>query len=127
MRSWCKSFFWLIPFLVLKIKRNGSNQLKTNLTITSDRLLWEYFVVAGEFTGAPNDNFRKNICSEDDLRSRIFETFVVKFLACLPLLPPCSSTRHHISVVFPPPPPPPQTHFFCLLSITTSLLPPPSN
>ena len=37
-------------------------------------------------TGAPNDSFRKNICSEDDLRSRIFETFVVKFLACLPLL-----------------------------------------
>ena len=37
-------------------------------------------------TGAPNDNFRKNICSEDDLRSRIFGTFVVKFLACLPLL-----------------------------------------
>ena len=36
--------------------------------------------------GAPNDNFRKNICSEDDLRSRIFETFVVKFLPCLPLL-----------------------------------------
>ena len=36
--------------------------------------------------GAPNDNFRKNICSEDDLRSRIFGTFVVKFLACLPLL-----------------------------------------
>ena len=37
-------------------------------------------------TGAPNDNFRKNICSEDDLRSRIFGTFVVKFLVCLPLL-----------------------------------------
>ena len=34
-------------------------------------------------SGAPNDNFRKNICSEDDLRARIFETFVVKFLACL--------------------------------------------
>ena len=34
--------------------------------------------------GAPNDNFRKNICSEDDLRSRIFETFVVNvLLACL--------------------------------------------
>ena len=28
----------------------------------------------------------ENICSEDDLRSRIFRTFVVKFLACLPLL-----------------------------------------
>ena len=37
-------------------------------------------------SGAPNDNFRKNICSEDDLRSRCFGTFVVKFLACLPLL-----------------------------------------
>ena len=37
-------------------------------------------------TGAPNDNFRENICSEDDLRTRIFGTFVVKFLACLPLL-----------------------------------------
>ena len=36
--------------------------------------------------GAPNDNFRKNICSEEDLRSRIFGTFVVKFLAYLPLL-----------------------------------------
>ena len=37
-------------------------------------------------TGAPNDNFRKNICSEDDLRSRIFGTFVVKCLAWMPLL-----------------------------------------
>ena len=30
--------------------------------------------------------FSENICSEDDLRSRIFGTFVVKFLACLPVL-----------------------------------------
>ena len=30
--------------------------------------------------------FLENICSKDDLRSRIFGTFVVKFLACLPLL-----------------------------------------
>ena len=30
--------------------------------------------------------FSENICSEDDLRSRILRTFVVKFLACLPLL-----------------------------------------
>ena len=30
--------------------------------------------------------FSENICSEDDLRSRVFGTFVVKFLACLPLL-----------------------------------------
>ena len=29
--------------------------------------------------------FSENICSKDDLRSRIFGSFVVKFLACLPL------------------------------------------
>jgi len=27
--------------------------------------------------------FSENICSEDDLTSRIFGTFVVKFIACL--------------------------------------------
>ena len=42
--------------------------------------------ITGQGAGAPNDNFWKNICSEEDFRSRIFETFVVKFLACLPLL-----------------------------------------
>ena len=30
--------------------------------------------------------FSENICSEDDLRSRIFGTFIVKFLARLSLL-----------------------------------------
>ena len=30
--------------------------------------------------------FSENICSEDEWRSRIFGTFVVKFLGCLPLL-----------------------------------------
>ena len=30
--------------------------------------------------------FSENICSEEDLRSRIFGTFVVKFIAFLPLL-----------------------------------------
>ena len=42
--------------------------------------------VAVVVAGAPNGNFRETICSEDDLRSRVFGTFVVKFLACLPLL-----------------------------------------
>ena len=37
------------------------------------------------FRGA-QQQFLENICSEDDLRSRLFVTFVVKFLACLPLL-----------------------------------------
>ena len=40
-----------------------------------------YYVIFND-PGAPNGNFRENICSEDDLRSRIFGTF----LACLPLL-----------------------------------------
>ena len=30
--------------------------------------------------------FSENICSEDDLISRIFGTLVVKFLTCLPVL-----------------------------------------
>ena len=34
------------------------------------------------FRGAQRQ-FSENICSEDDLRSRILGTFVVKFLACL--------------------------------------------
>ena len=36
--------------------------------------------VSGNQPGAPNGNFRENICSEDDLRSRIFGAFVVKCL-----------------------------------------------
>ena len=36
--------------------------------------------------GGTQRQFSENICSEDDLRSIIFGTFVVKFLACLPLL-----------------------------------------
>ena len=35
---------------------------------------------------ATQRQFSENICSEDDLRSRFFETFVVKFLSCRPLL-----------------------------------------
>ena len=35
--------------------------------------------------GGTQRQFSENICSEDDLRSRIFRTFVVNFLACLPL------------------------------------------
>ena len=33
----------------------------------------------------PERQSSENMCSKDDLRSRIFGTFVVKFLACLPL------------------------------------------
>ena len=44
-------------------------------------------VKGAQHSGAPMQRqFSENICSEDYLRSRIFGTFVVKFLACLPLL-----------------------------------------
>ena len=43
-----------------------------------------YFLA--DLSGAPNDNFWKISVRKYDLRSRIFGTFVVKFLACLPLL-----------------------------------------
>ena len=43
-------------------------------------------VVLLNTSGAPNDNFRKIICSENNLRSRIFGSFSIKFLACLLLL-----------------------------------------
>ena len=38
-----------------------------------------------DFRGTQSQ-FSENICSEDDLRSRIFRTFDVRFLAFLPLL-----------------------------------------
>ena len=41
---------------------------------------------SGTIVRGTQRQFSENICSEDDLRSRIFGTFVVKFLACLPLL-----------------------------------------
>ena len=42
-------------------------------------------IASTQYSGAPKRQFFENIGSEDDLRSRIFGTFV-KFLACLPLL-----------------------------------------
>ena len=44
--------------------------------------------------------FSENICSEDDLRSRIFETFVLEFLACLPLLGSLNISKNGIIAHF---------------------------
>ena len=46
---------------------------------------WIAFAPARKLRGTQRQ-FLENICSESDLISRIFETVVVKFLACLPLL-----------------------------------------
>ena len=43
-------------------------------------------IYISQLSGAPNDNFRQNISSEDDLRSRIFGTFVSK-ISWLPASP----------------------------------------
>ena len=45
-----------------------------------------HFDSTAQVAGGTQRQFLENICSEDDLRSRIFGTFVVKFIACLPLL-----------------------------------------
>ena len=47
------------------------------------RVTWFYWKSLKQGT---QRQFSENIRSEDDLRSRIFGTFLVKFLACLPLL-----------------------------------------
>ena len=44
------------------------------------------FILLGFRATRTQRQFLENICLEDDLRSRIFRIFVVKFLACLPLL-----------------------------------------
>ena len=49
------------------------------------KLLAVWVVSHGRFRGTQRQ-FSENNCSEDDLRSRIFGTFVERFLACLPLL-----------------------------------------
>ena len=42
-----------------------------------------YYITQMRFYRGTQRQFSEYICSEDDLRSRIFGTFVVKFLACL--------------------------------------------
>ena len=56
----------------------------SNVWLLLERGLWKSQVINS--TGGPNVKFSENICSEDDLRSGVFGTFVVKFIACLPLL-----------------------------------------
>ena len=57
----------------------NSNKFKKRLKKMDEDLLTQY-------TTGTQPQFSNNICWEDDLRCRIFGTFFVKFLACLPLL-----------------------------------------
>ena len=65
------------------------NQLMSQLTHAHNRdtvPLIQKILASFLFIRGTQRQFSENICSEDDLRSRIFGTFVVKSLACLPLL-----------------------------------------
>ena len=63
-----------------KVLRCARNDFK--ISVPDHTFQFQHVHRLGIGTGAPNGNFRENICSEDDLRSRIFGAFVVKFLAC---------------------------------------------
>ena len=52
--------------------------------IAIDPVLHCYFYI--HLLRGTQRQFLENIGSEDDLRSRVFGTFVAKFLTCLPLL-----------------------------------------
>ena len=59
-----------------------------NISFNAEKTLFE--VTCTEYSllliTSTQRQFSENIYSEDDLRSRIFGTFVLKFLACLPVL-----------------------------------------
>ena len=59
-----------------------TNQVHGYSTRSSNR----FYIPSCRTNRGTQRKFLDNICSEDDLRSRIFGTFVAKFLACLPLL-----------------------------------------
>ena len=81
----------LVVFRRLKVKKIAS---EFHFTLENDPLQNERTVGRGTERSALNiqgirgtqRQVSENICSEDDLRSRIFGTFVVKFFACLLLL-----------------------------------------
>ena len=76
------------PLLKFSHQLQNSNAIKYTIikSLLVSCLAVDYVNVIKGASGAPNGNFRENICSEDDLRSRIFGAFVIKFLICLPLL-----------------------------------------
>ena len=85
-------------FLLVKSIRSGLGDVCSRMAMRKKNCLEvkysavEYmFIVKQEisaraFIRGTQRQFSENICSEDDLRSRIFGTSVVKFLACLPIL-----------------------------------------
>ena len=88
-RKTLKSVSWERLMLV----NVNSNTFKQSYCwIWSKKENWGLFGLHGfllksfQKVGGTQRQFSENICSEDDLKSRTFGTFVVKFLPCLPLL-----------------------------------------
>ena len=67
----------------------GTNEILASIKHGIAKVKQERFETAilifHNFLGGTRRQFLGIICSQDDLRSRIFGTIVVKFLACLPL------------------------------------------
>ena len=75
---------WKFPcmYLSLLTKEHGNFRVLYQLCKPGNLLhYFSYRMVRGN-----QRHISENICSEDDLRSRILGTFVVRFRACLPLL-----------------------------------------
>ena len=74
---------WLLTIIELHVKNENILADKINIPKKTQNENRNILFCCRQFA-APNVNFRKISCSEDDLRSRIFGTFVVKaWLACL--------------------------------------------
>ena len=69
-----------LSFFLLKDSKKRGKRIQYLISKHSTKSAFCYTCIpAGRGT---QRQFSENICSEDDLRSRIFGTFVVKFLAC---------------------------------------------
>ena len=56
------------------------------LSLSKNKGLYSLSIFSWPTVRGTQRQFSENICLEDDLKSRIFKPFVVKFLACLPFL-----------------------------------------
>ena len=77
-------FWWEEENLCLNKRRQ--DKINYKLINNSFKNKVHYYITQMRFYRGTQRQFSEYICLEDDLRSRIFGTFVVKFLACLLLL-----------------------------------------
>ena len=75
----------ICPWVYLLLEYKNSGGQDTNC-VKAPKSTATFFLFQAHRAGAPKDNFRKIICSEDNLRSRIFGSFSEK-ISCLPASP----------------------------------------